>query len=80
MVVADDAYSFLFSWELMSLSSWALVVAHHASRENLRAGYIYIVMASFGTFALLLAFGLLAGPDGGYAFAEMRQGGGLSAL
>ena len=73
MVVADDAYSFLFSWELMSLSSWALVVAHHASRENLRAGYIYIVMASFGTFALLLAFGLLAGPDGGYAFAQMRD-------
>ena len=73
VVVADDAYSFLFSWELMSLSSWALVVAHHASRENLRAGYIYIVMASFGTFALLLAFGLLAGPDGGYAFAQMRD-------
>ena len=29
-------------------------------------------MASFGTLALLLAFGLLAGADGGYAFAEMR--------
>ena len=29
-------------------------------------------MASFGTLALLLAFGLLAGPDGGYAFAAIR--------
>src|SRR3984957_15901981 len=29
-------------------------------------------MASFGTLALLLAFGLLAGADGGYAFAAMR--------
>ena len=29
-------------------------------------------MASFGTLALLLAFGLLAGPDGGYAFADIR--------
>jgi len=29
-------------------------------------------MASFGTFALLLAFGLLAGPAGGYAFDDMR--------
>ena len=28
---------------------------------NARAGYIYLVMASFGTLALLLAFGLLAG-------------------
>ena len=40
--------------------------------ENARAGYVYLVMASFGTFALLLAFGLLAGPDGLYAFAQMR--------
>ena len=73
VIIADDAYTFLFSWEFMSLSSWALVVAHHESRENLRAGYIYLVMASFGTFALLLAFGLLAGPDGGYAFTQMRE-------
>jgi hydrogenase-4 component B len=73
VVMADDAYTFLFSWEFMSLSSWALVVAHHETRDNLRAGYIYLVMASFGTFALLLAFSLLAGPDGGYAFAEMRD-------
>ena len=31
-------------------------------------------MASFGTLALLLAFGLLAGPDGSYAFAAIRDG------
>ncbi|MGI8725217.1 MAG: hydrogenase 4 subunit B [Methyloceanibacter sp.] len=73
VVIAADAFTFLFSWELMSLSSWALVIAHHESRENLRAGYIYLVMASFGTFALLFAFSLLAGPDGGYAFAQMRD-------
>jgi len=28
-ILAADAFSFLFSWEFMSLSSWALVVAHH---------------------------------------------------
>ncbi len=33
-----------------------------ASRQRGRAGYVYLVMASFGTLALLLAFGLLAGP------------------
>jgi hydrogenase-4 component B len=73
VVLADDAFSFLFCWEFMSLSSWALVMAHHHSRANLYAGYVYLVMASFGTLALLLAFGLLAGPDGGYAFATMRD-------
>ncbi|MCX7065378.1 MAG: hydrogenase 4 subunit B [Proteobacteria bacterium] len=72
VVIAGDAFSFLISWEFMSLSSWALVMAHHEEADNRRAGYIYLVMATFGTLALLLAFGLFAGPDGGYAFAEMR--------
>ena len=72
VVLADDAFAFLFAWEFMSLSSWALVMAHHREPGNARAGYIYLVMASFGTLALLLAFGLLAGPDGGYAFEAIR--------
>jgi formate hydrogenlyase subunit 3/multisubunit Na+/H+ antiporter MnhD subunit len=80
VVVADDAFSFLLTWEFMSLSSWALVMAHDKDPANLRAGYIYLVMASFGTLALLLAFGLLAGPDGAYAFADIRQGHLSSAL
>ncbi|WP_119420289.1 hydrogenase 4 subunit B [Desertibaculum subflavum] len=72
VVLADDAFSFLLCWEFMSLASWALVIAHHRATDNTRAGYIYLVMASFGTLALLLAFGLLAGPQGGYGFAAMR--------
>ncbi|MBS1183531.1 MAG: Hydrogenase-4 component [Proteobacteria bacterium] len=40
--------------------------------ENRRAGYVYLLMASFGTLMLLLAFGLLAGPDGDYAFSAIR--------
>jgi hydrogenase-4 component B len=72
VVLADDAFTFLLSWEFMSLTSWALVMSHHRRPENVRAGYVYLVMASFGTLALLLAFGLLAGPDGHYTFAQMR--------
>ncbi len=73
VILAADAFSFLFAWEFMSLSSWALVMVYHQDADNRRAGYVYIVMASFGTLALLLAFGLLAGPTGSYAFAEMRD-------
>jgi hydrogenase-4 component B len=72
VVLADDAFTFLLSWEFMSLSSWALVMAHHREADNARAGYIYLVMACFGTLALLLAFGMLAGAEGGYAFATIR--------
>jgi formate hydrogenlyase subunit 3/multisubunit Na+/H+ antiporter MnhD subunit len=72
VLLAGDAFSFLVAWEFMSLSSWALVMAHHRDPENRRAGYVYLVMASFGTLALLLAFGLLAGPTGAYDFASMK--------
>lgn len=72
VVVAADAFSFLVAWEFMSLTSWAMVMAHHHDAENRRAGYVYLVMASFGTLSLLLAFGLLAGAQGDYAFAAMR--------
>jgi formate hydrogenlyase subunit 3/multisubunit Na+/H+ antiporter MnhD subunit len=68
VVVADDAYSFLFAWELMSLASWALVMARHRTEKTAYAGFVYLIMASFGTFALLFAFGLLAGTHGDYAF------------
>ncbi len=74
VVLADDAFTFLLSWEFMSLSSWALVMAHHRVVDNVRAGYVYLIMASFGTLALLLTFGLLAGPDGSYAFGDIRGG------
>jgi formate hydrogenlyase subunit 3/multisubunit Na+/H+ antiporter MnhD subunit len=74
VVLADDAFTFLFAWELMSLLSWALVMAHHRVEGTARAGYVYLVMAGFGTICLLLAFGILAGADGNYAFEAIRAG------
>src|SRR5262249_10284473 len=38
VVLADDAFTFLVSWEFMSLSSWALVMWHHRERDNVHAG------------------------------------------
>ena len=83
VVVADDAFLFLFAWELMSLASWALVMAHHRERDNARAGFVYLVMACFSGLALLLGFGVLAGAGGGSAFAAMRAAhpsAGLAAV
>ena len=83
VLLADDAFTFLLSWEFMSIASWALVLAHHRQTENRKAAYVYILMASFGTLALLFAFGILAGPEGGYAFAAIRgqdQSGSVAAV
>jgi hydrogenase-4 component B len=100
VVVADDAFLFLVAWELMSLTSWALVMAyqaeprhggvrtgdaHHADARHgdARAGFVYLIMATFSGLTLMLAFGLLAGAQGGYSFDAMRAAhptSGIAAL
>lgn len=72
VLLADDAFAFLFFWELMSLGSWALVVAQHRREENRKAGQVYLLMAAMGTAALLFAFGGLSGPLGDYSFDGIR--------
>ncbi len=83
VVLANDAFTFLVSWEFMSLASWALVMAHHRQTGNAQAGYLYLIMASLGTLALLLAFSLLAGPGSTFGFDDIRAAGhapGTAAL
>jgi hydrogenase-4 component B len=73
VLLADDAFGFLFFWELMSLSSWALVVSRHEDEDCRKAAYVYLIMAAMGTMALLFAFGGMAGPAGGYGFDSIRE-------
>ena len=73
VVLADDAFTFLVVLGVhVARLLGAGDGASSRARTTPRAGYVYLVMASFGTLALLLAFGLLAGPDGGYAFDAIR--------
>ncbi|MFC2969254.1 hydrogenase 4 subunit B [Acidimangrovimonas pyrenivorans] len=71
VVLADDAFTFLMSWEVMSLLSWALVLTRHREDQTRSAATLYLTMAAAGTMSLLLAFGLLAG-SGAYAFETIR--------
>ncbi|MBF0353998.1 MAG: hydrogenase 4 subunit B [Alphaproteobacteria bacterium] len=71
-LMSDDAFSFLVSWEFMSASSWLMVLADHEEEENRKAAFTYLIMALFGTFCLLGAFGILAQAGGGYDFTSMR--------
>ncbi|NVO14699.1 MAG: hydrogenase 4 subunit B [Rhodoplanes sp.] len=75
VLLAADAFTFLLSWELMSLASWTLVVSNHRQSANIRAGFIYLLMASFGTLCLLLTFGLLSNATGDFTFERMRAAG-----
>ena len=72
VLLADDAFVFMVSWELMSVSSYFLVAYQHQHAANRRAAFLYLLMAHVGALAILLGFGVLAGFGGGYTFEAMR--------
>jgi len=73
VVLADDAFSFMVAWEVMSLSSYFLVAFQHHQAANRRAAFIYLLMAHVGALSILLSFGVLAGFGDGFTFELMRQ-------
>ncbi|HUL96021.1 MAG TPA: hydrogenase 4 subunit B [Usitatibacter sp.] len=72
VLLADDAYAFMVSWEMMALSSYFLVTTNHRLPEIQRAGYLYLLVAHIGAIAILLCFGVLQANTGDYTFANMR--------
>jgi hydrogenase-4 component B len=72
VLLADDAYAFMVSWEVMALASFFLVTTNHRIAEIQRAGYLYLLVAHIGAIAILLCFGVLQANTGDYTFANMR--------
>jgi hydrogenase-4 component B len=72
VLIADDAYAFMVSWEMMALASFFLVTTNHRIPEIQRAGYLYLLVAHIGAIAILLCFGVLQANTGDYTFASMR--------
>jgi hydrogenase-4 component B len=68
VVTAENMIAFLFSWEIMSLSSFFLVIYDHQSPENRKAGYLYFVFSHVGAMFIFAAFGVMYGYTGSFAF------------
>ncbi len=73
VLLADDVLMFMIAWELMSLSSYFLVVHAHTQPANRRAGFLYLLMAHIGALTILLSFAVLVVFAQGLTFAEIRQ-------
>jgi hydrogenase-4 component B len=72
VVLADDAYAFMFGWEVMALASYFLVTTQHRIAEIRRAGFLYLLIAHVGALTVLLCFGVLHGGHWEFTFAAMR--------
>lgn len=72
VLLADDAYAFMFAWEVMALASYFLVTTQHRIAEIRRAGFLYLLIAHVGALAILLCFGILQGGSWALTFDTMR--------
>lgn len=71
VVLAGNVFTFLASWECMSLISFLLVIFEHERPEIWRAGFVYAAMTHIGTAFLTAAFLILAESTGSFSFHAM---------
>ncbi len=69
VVIARNGVLFLIAWEVMSLSSFFLVMLDDKKSSAQAAGWTYLVAAHFGT-AFLIAFFIVLSGQGSYNFDQ----------
>jgi hydrogenase-4 component B len=69
VATADNIISFALVWELMSLSSFFLVMHEYQKKDTRRAGYIYFIFSQAGAMFIFAAFALAYSQTGTYDFA-----------
>ena len=72
VVVSANALVFLFFWELMSLSSWQLILTEVKEKSTISAARFYFIMTHFGFVFLLLFFLIVTDGDLEIGFAAMH--------
>jgi hydrogenase-4 component B len=68
---AGDAITFLFAWELMTLTNAALVATEHEHRASRRSAFLYLAMSHLATGLLIAGFLGAASLAGSVAFSTL---------
>ncbi|MEK7103525.1 MAG: proton-conducting transporter membrane subunit, partial [Patescibacteria group bacterium] len=71
VVSTQSVFTFLWWWEVMSISSYFLVTYDYRNEANIRAGTLYLVMTQIGTACIAVAMLLMALATGALDFASI---------
>ena len=69
VVTVQNALAFLIVWELMSLSSFFLVIFEHEKKDVIKAGIKYLVYMHISVIFIIAAFALLSIQASSFDFA-----------
>lgn len=79
VVTANNALVFMIVWELMTIVSFFLVIYEHENPVNMKAGFMYIIMAHIGSALLAVAFFIMFAHTGtldfSFCFDDFRNVG-----
>lgn len=73
VVASNNAFFFLLFWEVMSLTSFFLVIYDHDKEENIKSGMTYLVMTHLGTAFIFASFLLGYIQTGSFSFDSFRH-------
>ena len=71
VLTVDNAFWFLVFFELMSLSSYFLVIIEQKP-TSIRGGFLYLVMAHIGFMGIMIGFLIMAAQTGSFEFSTFR--------
>ena len=73
VATANNIITFALAWEIMSLSSFFLVVYEYQAKETRKAGYLYFIFAQGGAMFLFAAFALIYSQTGNFSFDQVAS-------
>jgi hydrogenase-4 component B len=79
VVATNNVFSFLLFWELMSLTSFLLVIHEDEKPGTLKSGITYLIMTHIGTAFITAAFLILYFSTGSLSFDAFRSSAGQLA-
>lgn len=72
VICSDNAFWFLVFFELMSLTSYFLVIIEQ-DEKSIKGGFLYLIMAHVGFLLIMIAFFTMAGITGTFEFSSFRE-------
>ena len=72
VVTASNGIFFLIAWEIMSISSYFLVVYDRNDEDNVKAGSLYLIMTYVGTAFIIVSFLFLYKYTGSFDFMAIK--------
>jgi hydrogenase-4 component B len=77
VILSETMLSFLFFWELMSLSSFFLVINDYKKDETKKAGLFYFIMMQLCAVFLMIGFFIIYQANGSTIMHSLFEGGSL---